>query len=107
MQPVEQPNFNWQALGVIAAIMTTIVTGAIVLTGAYLKMFINGKVSEVENKLNAQITSTSKEIMTTIEGKFSQKELTQMQLNEQNQRLLKIEAKMESIRLAKEYDDRK
>lgn len=82
--------FNWTALNVAVVILSTVVG----IATAYLRMFINGKMSELE-----------KSIMTQIEVKFPQKEYIAMQINAHERRLQRIETRMENIRVKKAFDD--
>jgi hypothetical protein len=89
---------EWNAIntGVI------VISGLLTLASVYLRMFISGKMSALESKMSALETS----IMDKIESKFSQKEFVKMQIDGHEARLLRIEGRMERIRIAKEFDDR-
>lgn len=93
----ESKGFNWDAIhtGIV------IVSGLIAVASGYLRMFIGNKMSVMDTKL----TLMEAVIMGKIESKFSQKEIVELQIKEHDRRLLKIETKMENIRVQKEHDD--
>ncbi len=100
--PPEVQVINWTAVGVATGLASAVLTLAVV----YLKLFIAGEISKMEQKLDHKISAGQKEIMEIIERKFSQKELVQKDLTGHDRRLDRIEVLMEKIRLTKELDDR-
>lgn len=89
---IEEPaqGINWTAVNTAIGV----ISGVIVAVGAYLRMFIKGELASMESKL-----------MTTIEAKFSTKELVTIKITDIERRLAMVESRMERIRIQKERDD--
>ncbi len=84
-------SFDWTTFNAAVGIVTLVIS----LATAYLRMFIQNKMSEVKTDL-----------LSTIESKFSQKEIVSMQISEHERRIARIEAKMETIKLIKDGEER-
>lgn len=86
-------SFSLSTFYISVGVITMVVTTAIALSTTYLRMFIGGKMADMQ-----------KEIMLTIEAKFPQKEVIAIQLSEHERRIARIETRMETARILKEEE---
>lgn len=93
---------NWNAIGTILGVASALITVATI----YLKMFIDSKITKMQSDIQGKMVEMQKEIMVTIESKFSQKELVALQISSHDRRIATIETTIEQIKKNKDRNNR-